>query len=71
MNRVMSRARVLMVLVLVLALVLFVGFRPVSGRYFGDMGSYSNWYNHIEGDIFRFDKNTENIGKNILYTTGL
>ena len=48
--------------VLVLFLVLFIGFRPVSYRYFCDMGNYASWYTlFYEGELFVFDINKENI----------
>ena len=48
--------------VLVVFMVLFIGFRPMSGRYFGDMANYANWYLWVgEGNVFRFDWNTENL----------
>ena len=48
--------------VLVVFMVLFIGFRPMSGRYFGDMANYANWYLWVgEGNVFHFDWNTENI----------
>ena len=51
-----------LVSVLVLFMVLFIGFRPMSGRYFGDMANYANWYLWVgEGNVFHFDWNTENI----------
>ncbi len=47
---------------LVLFMVLFIGFRPVSGRYFVDMANYVTYYLALyEGEPFRFDWNTENL----------
>ena len=47
---------------LVLFMVLFIGLRPVSGRYFVDMANYANWYSiFYEGEPFRFDANAENL----------
>ena len=47
---------------LVLFMVLFIGLRPASGRYFGDMGGYVNWYTLLlEGTPFHFEWNAENI----------
>jgi hypothetical protein len=47
--------------VLVIFLVLFIGFRPVSGRYFVDMANYVLHYEFIyEGATFVFDWNSEN-----------
>lgn len=47
---------------LVLFMVLFVGFRPVNGRYFVDMANYVQYYTiFYEGEPFHFDRNAENI----------
>lgn len=47
---------------LVLFMVLFIGFRPFSGRHFIDMGNYITYYNVIyEGEPFRFKWITNNI----------
>lgn len=47
---------------LVLFMILFIGFRPVSGRYFVDMVSYVTYYNvFYEGEPFHFDWYTENL----------
>lgn len=47
--------------VLVVFLVLFIGFRPVSGRYFVDMANYVLFYEvFYDGATFVFDWNTEN-----------
>lgn len=47
--------------VLVLFLIVFIGFRPVSHLYFGDMGNYVIYYNFLyEGTNFVFDWNAEN-----------
>lgn len=47
--------------VLVVFLVLFIGFRPVSGRYFVDMANYVLFYEvFYEGATFVFDWNSEN-----------
>ena len=47
--------------VLVLFFIVFIGFRPVSHRYFGDMGNYVMFYNFLyEGTNFIFDWNAEN-----------
>ena len=47
---------------LVLFMVLFIGLRPVSGRYFVDMGIYVRDYTcFFEGEPFYFNGNTENI----------
>lgn len=42
-------------------MILFIGFRPTSGRYFVDMGTYSEYYNMILGDRFYFDKSVDNL----------
>ncbi len=45
----------------VLSMVLFIGFRPVSGRYFVDMANYvMNYTALFEGEMFNFDWNAEN-----------
>lgn len=45
----------------VLSMVLFIGFRPVSGRYFVDMANYVMHYTALfEGEMFNFGWNTEN-----------
>ncbi len=49
------------VFLLTLVLVLFVGFRPVSGRYFVDMRGYDDYYSVLQGEAFSFDWNTYNI----------
>ena len=33
---------------LVLFLIVFIGLRPISGRYFGDTGNYAAYYRHIQ-----------------------
>ena len=49
-------------IVLTVCLVLFIGLRPVSGKYFVDMANYSSYYTAIlEGAPFNFDTNTDNI----------
>ena len=46
---------------LVLFLIVFIGFRPVSGRYFGDMWNYAQNYEvFFEGCTFFFEWETEN-----------
>lgn len=46
----------------VLFMVLFIGLRPVSGRYFVDMANYLTYYTRFyEGEIFNFDWTTDNI----------
>ena len=46
---------------LMLFCIFFIGFRPVSGKYFVDMEAYANSYTYIEGEIFKFNINTGNI----------
>ena len=47
--------------VLVLFLILFIGFRPVSGRYFVDMANYVLFYEAFyDGATFVFDWDSEN-----------
>lgn len=48
------------VVMLTLIMVLFIGFRPISGKYFVDMSSYGAYYNILKGDFFSFNWNTEN-----------
>ena len=44
------------------ALIIFIGFRPLSGRYFVDMINYANYYSSLlEGDVFRFSYDTDNV----------
>ena len=47
-------------IVLVIFFVLYIGLRPLSYRYFGDMPVYVGWYESYEGRIFQFDKYTDN-----------
>lgn len=48
--------------VLVLFWVLFIGFRPVSWTYFGDMANYVRTYSvFLEGEPFFFDWSSENL----------
>lgn len=48
-------------LVLAILLVLFIGLRPVSYAYFGDMGNYVQFYHSFyEGVPFYFDSEAEN-----------
>lgn len=48
-------------LLLILFLVIFIGLRPLSGRYFVDMANYDLFYRTIyEGTTFYFDWNAEN-----------
>lgn len=45
----------------VLLLIVFIGLRPVSGRYFVDMANYVMYYEHIyEGTRFVYEWDTEN-----------
>lgn len=48
------------VFLLTLFLVLFIGNRPISGRYFVDMRMYSMFYNNLEGSAFSFNWNVGN-----------
>ena len=49
-------------IVLMMFLVLFVGLRPVSGKYFVDMAGYVSYYTSIfDGATFYFDSTTDNI----------
>lgn len=50
-------------LILTIILVLFLGLRPLSGRYFGDMGSYNHMYKMIASGM-----ETEMKGGDILFT---
>lgn len=49
------------VFLLTLVLVLFVGFRPISGRFFVDMEGYDGYYSYLEGEAFSFDWHTYNL----------
>lgn len=46
--------------ILLLAIIVFIGLRPVSGVYFVDMAGYYDWYNHTLGNNFTFSLHTEN-----------
>lgn len=47
---------------LVIVLILFIGFRPPSGKYFVDMSNYITHYIYLyEGVPFHFDTSVENI----------
>lgn len=47
---------------LMLFFVFFIGLRPLSGKYFVDMGNYAESYRvFLEGEVFTFNINTENI----------
>ena len=52
-------SNIICVLIIIL-FVLYIGLRPLSGRYFGDMPVYVDWYGSYEGIIFQFDKYTDN-----------
>lgn len=53
---------VVVTFLVVLFLIFFVGFRPVSGRYFVDMANYVLYYNTLyDGTPFTFDLNAENL----------
>lgn len=46
---------------LVVFLIVFIGFRPLSGRYFGDMANYALHYEmFLDGAAFTFDWSTAN-----------
>lgn len=45
---------------LALFLAIFIGLRPVSGRYFIDMANYYKYYQMISGNSFVFDVDTDN-----------
>lgn len=47
-------------ILIIILFVLYIGLRPLSGRYFGDMPVYVDWYGSYEGTIFQFDKYTDN-----------
>ena len=42
-----------------LTLALWIGWRPISGRYFGDMSTYTTMYETFNGRIFYFDIEAE------------
>ena len=49
-------------LILMFFMILFIGLRPVSGRYFGDMGNYVSWYHTFYENVpFVFNPLTENL----------
>ena len=49
-------------ILIVVFFILFIGFRPVSYQYFGEMGNYANWYTiFFEGTRYEFDRNAENL----------
>lgn len=56
-----SRSFSVGLIVLTLLLVAFIGLRPISGKYFVDMSSYSAHYAFYSGETFSFDWNTDNI----------
>ena len=48
-------------LILALFMTLFIGFRPVSFKYFGDMGNYEQWYHLFYENVpFVYNPNAEN-----------
>ena len=47
--------------VYLIIIILFIGTRPVSGKYFVDMGAYSGSYERLLGGHFRFDWEAENL----------
>ena len=45
-----------------IALILFIGFRPLSGRHFVDMANYATFYSAVlDGAVFQFNSGTDNI----------
>ena len=55
------RSDILAVLIVVF-MSLFIGLRPLDGRYFGDMANYAEYYHAFyEGINFVFERNTENM----------
>lgn len=49
-------------LILMFFMILFIGLRPVSGRYFGDMANYAAAYHAIYENVpFVFDSSAENV----------
>ena len=49
-------------IMLVAFISIFIGLRPLSGHYFGDMANYAEWYKvFFEGVPFVFDRNAENL----------
>ena len=49
-------------LLLVLLFALFIGLRPLSGKYFVDMVNYAEFYTYLyEGEPFKLDLNTDNV----------
>ncbi len=46
---------------LTIALTVFIGLRPVSGKYFVDMGEYASSYEVLRDSSFVFDWKTDNI----------
>lgn len=49
-------------IILMLFMILFIGLRPVSGRYFGDMANYAAAYHAIYENVpFVFDSSAENV----------
>ena len=49
-------------IVLMAFLVLLIGLRPLSGKYFVDMANYASYYNAmLDGATFYFDPDTDNI----------
>ena len=56
------RGNQISIIIAVIFFVIFIGLRPLSGRYFGDMANYANWYHaFVEGDSFFFDWSAENL----------
>ena len=49
-------------IILMLFMILFIGLRPVSGRYFGDMANYvASYHAFYENVPFVFDSSAENV----------
>lgn len=60
MNRSITSKQIFALLVCVF-IILFIGMRPISGKYFLDMANYNEYYSLILGDGFYFEKETENL----------
>lgn len=55
-----NTSQVISIFMLVMV-VMFIGTRPVSGLYFGDMGGYSASYENLLNEPFFFDWNVDNL----------
>lgn len=51
----------ILALLICLFMIVFIGMRPISGKYFLDMANYNEYYSLILGDRFYFEKETENL----------